>query len=118
MAKTTTQITDEELTAKLKESQLAPSEKETLEPLIPQMTDDEKQELLALIEESHEVNKTVESMKQNYAKELHALNEEYEKKMNKVVKEETAKAAKKLEAAEQAKDEKEEAKLEKEIENL
>ena len=84
--KTTTQITDEELTAKLKESHLASSEKETLEPLIPHMTDDEKQELLALIEESGDLKAKEEAGEAKYQEALQALNQEYEEKMNAVVK--------------------------------
>jgi len=118
MNKTTTQITDEELTAKLKESHLASSEKETLEPLIPHMDDSEREALMGLIEEASDIKNKQEAGEAKYQEALRALNQEYEEKMNTVIKEEMKNARKQFEAKEQAEEGKELEEIESELSNM
>lgn len=78
-------ISNEELKAKLQKSHLDEYEKADLAELIPQMTDDEKQETLGLIEQSQEVGKRQEEEDKRYQEDLKKLNIEYEEKMNQAV---------------------------------
>ena len=118
MPKTTTQITDEESLKKLKESHLEKAHKDVLSPLVPKMNPEEREELLILIDESHEVAKKAEQMKVKYQKELYELNKEYEKKMDTVVKEEATNARKQFEALEKTEEKKELEELETELKKI
>ena len=118
MANTTSKITDKELRAKLQESHLAQRHKEALEPMIPKMDAEAREELMSVIDESHEVTKRAEQRKAQYQKEVIALNEEYEQEINNIVKEESKNALKQFENLEKAESEKELEELESEISNI
>jgi len=89
-----TQITDTQLMDELQNSFIDPNQKKELATLIPQMTVDERGELLGIIKQSH-----LEAEKAGLANQdkLKALNEEYEKKLNKLVKESSESALKDFE---------------------
>ncbi|MCK5600411.1 hypothetical protein KAR91_00975 [Candidatus Pacearchaeota archaeon] len=98
MPDTNTNITNIELIKQLQNSYIDANQKKELEAVIPQMTDDEKQELVGLIEQSKEEYKKGESQ---YNNQLDELNKEYTEKMNHLVKESTEKAFKDAEASDQ-----------------
>jgi hypothetical protein len=115
---TPTQITDEQLKAKLMESLLDQKHKNTLLPLIPKMNDKERFELFALIEESFAVEEQTKQLQDNYKKERFALNKEYEKNVNTVVAEETKNARKQFESLEKDDSQKTLEELEEELKNI
>jgi len=101
-------ITDSNLLERLKRSFIDENQKKELETLIPEMTGEERNHLIELIEQS-----TEEAVKDDpeYQQKLKALNEEYETKLNTLVKEESKEA---LQEAEKMEDEEEA----KELENM
>ncbi len=115
---TTTQIANEELITKLQASAMETEQKQVLIPLIPKMTVEEKAELIRLITESYEVEAKAEEAKDNYQKELYKINQEYEKKMNTIVREETSNARKEFEGMEHKAEIKELENIENELNNL
>ena len=97
MSNVTHNITDTELRGKLEKSYIDPNQKKELVPLISEMTDQERLELIALINQSNE-----EAIQANekYEKRVGEINKEYEGKINNLVKETTENAYKEAEKAE------------------
>ncbi len=99
MSETNTNITDIELIKQLHKSYIDSNQKKELEAVIPQMTDEEKKELIGLIGQSKE---EYEKGKVKYNNELGGLNKEYIEKMDHLVKEKTEEAFKEAEASDQS----------------
>ena len=97
MAESVSNITNTELLNKLEKSSIDPNQKKELEAVIPEMTDQERQELIALINQS---NEDTEKAEQVYQEKVGELNKEYEGKMNNLVKKSTEKAFKEYENTE------------------
>jgi hypothetical protein len=97
MPKGTLSITNTELLNRLQKSFIDSNQKKELATLIPEMTDGERKELIALINQSNE-----EAAKANseYQAKVANLNKEYEIKMNNLVKESTESAFKDYEKKE------------------
>jgi hypothetical protein len=112
------QISNEDLLTKLKESHLEARHKEAVEPMIPKMNDDNRQELMGLIDESHKVAKKVDQMKTEHQEKMRELNKEYDQKMKDVVKEESENARKQFEELENKEEEKGLEELEGEISQM
>lgn len=79
-------ITDSELTDKIKSSHLDEKQKTELVGLVTSMTEDERVQLLNIIDES---NVEVAKVENQYNKKLGDLNKEYTKKTDDLVREET-----------------------------
>lgn len=94
MADTTNEITNEELLKQLKESPLSAEQKNELETLIPDMTDEEKKELLGLIEQA---NEDIAPAKEEYQKNLADLNEKNQTEIEKLNREQNEEALKTME---------------------
>lgn len=108
-------ITDSDLLTRLKSSFIADGQKNELETLIPEMTNDERDQLIALIEQSNE-----EAVKDDpeYQQELQKLNAEYDKKLNTLVKEKSKEALQEAESMEDEEEVKELEDMEGEIANI
>ena len=89
MADTTFNITNTGLIELLKKSYISDGQKKELEPLIPEMTEAERKELLTLIEQSKAEGEKVEK---EYQENVKILNKEYMGKMDKLTKEQTEQA--------------------------
>lgn len=113
MAETTLNITDTELLQKLRESYIGAEQKKELEPLIPEMNEEERNRLIALIDEAKQEKERLEPI---YQEELGKLNAEYTDKLNNLVKEETKKAFKEEEEEEEKEELEEMKEFETEIE--
>jgi len=94
-------ITNADLKDQLEKSFIDPDQKKELEALIPQMTSQERQELVELI--SRSIEEEAKAAKENDVK-LAELNKEYEGKINNLVKETTEAAYKEAEKTEAQKD--------------
>lgn len=105
-------ITNTNLIAQLKQSFIAEDQQKELEALIPTMNDTDRQELLALIEQSKVEDDKAEA---EYQEGLGKLNEDHQKKMNDMVKDETSAAYKEFEKEDQASKATEEKELDVEI---
>jgi len=86
MTNATATITNEELLTKLNESYLEQAHKNELKALIPYMSDAERDELLGLTEQSHQVKKQEDEANAEMQPALTELNAEYDQKMNQLVK--------------------------------
>ena len=108
-------ITDSDLLTRLKNSFIADGQKNELETLIPEMTNDERGQLIALIEQSNE-----EAVKDDpeYQQELQKLNAEYDEKLNTLVKEKSKEALQEAESMEDEEEAKELDVMEGEIANI
>lgn len=80
-----TKITNEELRAKLKESYLEQSQKDELQALIPDMSEEDRNQLLSLIAQSHEVKAQEDKGNAEMQPALKELNAKYDQKMNQLV---------------------------------
>ena len=94
MAESALNITDDQLMDELQNSFIDTNQKKELATLIPHMTADERGELLGIIKQSHEEAEKAGLTNQDKLKQL---NEEYEKKLNKLVKESNEDALKDFE---------------------
>lgn len=95
MATQTTLITDADLLAKVEQSPLEEGQKNELKKIIPEMTNEERAELMKLMDTNTQATLTPDPVK------LAALNEEYLKKMNTLAKESASTARKEFEKIEQ-----------------
>jgi Cft2 family RNA processing exonuclease len=93
----TTQITDEQLHIKLVSSYLDFNQVLIISPLIPILNAEQRQELLKLIDESEKLNSQSLAADATYDEGLSELNQEYTKKMDQLVTEETKYARKEYE---------------------
>jgi len=107
MTNTATAITNEELFTKLKESYLEQAHKDELKTLIPYMSDEARDQLLSLIEQSHQVKMQEDKAKAEMQPGLKQLNAEYNQKMNQLVKTLNEKIRKDYEGLKQGEEEKE-----------
>ena len=96
------QITNVQLLVELQNSFIDPGQKKELAGLIPEMTVEERNELMTIIKQSH-----VEAEKAGLASQdkLRELNAKYEEKLNNLVKESTEFAYKDFEEAEEKEEE-------------
>ncbi len=85
-------ITDENLLERLKNSYIDESQKKDLIPLISDMTDDERNQLLKLIQDSEEAYIKVENSEGGEGLDLTELNEKFESEMNQLVQKSTKEA--------------------------
>lgn len=97
MAETILNITNADLLQKLNASYIDAEQKKALEPLIPNMNETEKGELIALIDKAKEEKDKAEPI---YQENLRKLNKEYTGKLNQLVKEETKNTFNEFEEAE------------------
>lgn len=100
-------ITDQVLRTKLKESHLEQFQKDELSELIPHMSDNDRSQLLDLIEESHEVKAQEDKAGTKPQEVLKKLNQEYDQKMDQLVKTLSQKVRKEYEGLEKGKESKE-----------
>ena len=82
-----TTITDKNLLAELKKSHLDKLHKDHFAILIPLMSDQERERLMQLIEESNKVNETRAEADAEYEKGLAKLNAEFDQKISATEKE-------------------------------
>ena len=78
MTETKTKITEEEIIEQIRKSRLEEEQKKDLSELVDKMTEEEREELLNIIDESNKVTKEHEGKKEKLAE----LNKEYMKKLN------------------------------------
>lgn len=87
-------ISDADLLKKLQESYIKEDQKKELEPLIPEMTNEEKEELISLINQSQAEG---DKAQEEYQKGIGELNKEYKGKMDQVSKKFNETALKEME---------------------
>ncbi len=114
---TQTIITDEQLTKMLEESYLDLGQKFNLIPLIPVMNEEERTGLLDLIKQAEQIQQNAEhgSISQE---DILKLNEEYNHKMDQILKEETSHTLHEFEHLSHDQDVAELEELEKEMESI
>lgn len=114
----TTTITNEALLKKLTESKFTDEQKKSIAELIPEMNEEQRQELISLISQSFEVAEKEAEADKEYQAELRKLNEEYMAKLDAMVKKETENVRKEYEKLEKGEEAEEMKELEKEIEEM
>jgi len=85
MSTSTKHITDQELQNQLEESHLTFEQKLHFMPIIPVMTQKDKDHLIHLIKRVNRLDEKQINSVQKYYKELSKVNEEYERKMDELV---------------------------------
>ena len=90
----------DELIQKLKESYIPIEMQEKFFSIIPKMNDDEKNELLLLIQESKAIQLQEKINKEKYQKSLAKINAQYKTQINTIQKETMDNAIKEIENAE------------------
>lgn len=81
MADTSTQINNDELALKLHESHLDEDQKNEFIRLLPEMSNEDKEHLMGLIEQSQNVKAKEDKAEAEYQTNLKTLNDEYGKRM-------------------------------------
>lgn len=118
MPKAQTKISNEELLKKLQESYLDFDQQQSIEPFIPEMNDAERKELLKLIDQANDVQNMRLDHKKKYIAGMKKINTEYEKKADKLAKDESGYARKEFEKLEKSESIKEIEELEGEMKNI
>ena len=106
---------NENLVNKLTNSHLPDENKMKIEPLIPQMNEEEKAGLLELIEDSEKLNNEIDDDK---AEKMTKLNEEFAKKSDELLRDLPRQAMKKMEGVSKDEDENAMNELDNELSNL